>query len=89
MAQDSNPGKDKKFPLYENFRNAFGSQPASYSMGTGVISPSIAAGREADHSPSSIDEVSNEWSCTSTPFLRRHGVLKVNFTFYTILPLTL
>jgi len=31
-------------------------------------------GREADHSPASIAEVKNEWSSTSTPIVRLHGV---------------
>jgi hypothetical protein len=38
--------------------------PASYSMGTGFLSPKVK--REVDHSPSSSFEVKNEWSCTST-----------------------
>jgi hypothetical protein len=39
-----------------------GAHPASYTMGTGVLSPGVKArpGREADHSPPSSAEVVNE-----------------------------
>jgi hypothetical protein len=32
-------------------------------------------GREADNSPQSSAEVKNEWSYTSTPSIRFHGVV--------------
>jgi hypothetical protein len=39
-----------------------GAHPASYTMGTGVLSPGVKArpGRDADHSPPSSAEVENE-----------------------------
>ena len=36
---------------------------------------------EVDRSPPSSAEVKNEWSCTSTPSVRLHGVDSDNFTF--------
>jgi len=32
-------------------------------------------GRESDHSPPLSAEIKNEWSYTSTPLLRLHGVV--------------
>jgi hypothetical protein len=32
-------------------------------------------GREVDHSPPSSAEIKNEWSYTSFPSLRRHGMV--------------
>jgi hypothetical protein len=39
-----------------------GAHPASYTMGTGVLSPEVKArpGRDTDHSPPSSAEVENE-----------------------------
>jgi len=44
-----------------------GTQPISYSMGTGDSQSSNGKGREADDSPQSGAEVRNDWSDTSTP----------------------
>lgn len=38
--------------------------------------------REVNHSPSSSVKVKSEWSHTSTPPKRLHGVDRVSFTFY-------
>ena len=43
-------------------------------------------GPELDHSLPSNAEVKNEWSCTSTPPIRLHGVDRDNFTFTYISP---
>jgi hypothetical protein len=51
-------------------------------MGTGVLSWDKAAGREADHSPSSSAEVKNEWSYTSTPLIFLHVVDRKTSSFY-------
>jgi hypothetical protein len=42
----------------------------------GVLSPEVKRlGHEAEHSPPSITDVKNEWSYTSTPPIRLHGVV--------------
>ena len=41
-------------------------------------------GPEADHSSSSSTEIENEWSDTSTPSIRLHGMDRENFTFIPI-----
>jgi hypothetical protein len=46
-------------------------------MNTGGYFP----GREVNHSPSPSAAVKNEWSDTSTPPKRLHGVDKDNITF--------
>jgi hypothetical protein len=46
------------------------SHPASYATSTGLKRP----GHEAHLSPQFITEVSNAYSCISTP-IRRHGVV--------------
>jgi hypothetical protein len=60
----------------ESFWRKYRTIVASYPTGTrgsflGVKRP----GREADHSPPSSAEVKNEWSYTSTPPVRLHGVV--------------
>jgi hypothetical protein len=58
-------------------RPALGPQPASYPVGT-ARALSLRAkrpGSEADRSPASSAEVKNEWSYTSTPPIRLHGVV--------------
>jgi hypothetical protein len=40
--------------------------------------------READNLPSSSAELTNEWTCISTPPICRHGVHKDNFTFVDV-----
>ena len=43
-------------------------------------------GRDVDHSPSSSAKVKNEWSCTSVPPIRLHGVEGENvFTLPVVL----
>jgi hypothetical protein len=50
--------------------------PASYPMGTGVITPGIyRQGREVDHSPPSSAEVKNAWLYTSIPLINLPGVV--------------
>jgi len=47
--------------------------PTSYR---GALSLGVkGSGREADHSPPSSAEVTNAWSCISTPSIRLHGVV--------------
>jgi hypothetical protein len=46
-------------------------QQVLVSLSLGVKWP----GREADHSPLSIAEVKNVWSCASTPSIRLHGMV--------------
>jgi hypothetical protein len=57
-----------RFSLRHNVQTGSGTHPASYAMGTRVISSGEKRPRhEADHSPPSSAEVKNAWSCTSTP----------------------
>jgi hypothetical protein len=49
--------------LHYRVQNGSGAHPASYPMGTGVLS----LGGKADHSSPSSAEVENAWSYTSTP----------------------
>jgi hypothetical protein len=57
-------------------QNGFGAHPASYPMGTRGSFPRVKQpGREADHSPPSNAVVKNEWSYTSIPPIRLHGVV--------------
>ena len=39
--------------------------------------PGVLPGRDADHSPPSSAEVKNEWSYTTMPYIRHHGVDKI------------
>ena len=58
-----------------------GAHPTSYSMGTGSSSSAgKRQGREVNHSSPSSSEVNNEWSYTSAPPIRLHGVDR-DFTF--------
>jgi len=51
-------------------------------MNTEILSPGVKRqGREVDPSPPSSDEVKKEWSYTSTPPIRLHGLDRDNFTF--------
>jgi len=43
----------------------------------------VDRGVRIDHSPSPSDEVKNEWSYTSTPSVRIHGVDRDKCTFHT------
>jgi hypothetical protein len=44
------------FPLYHRVQNGLGAYPASYTMGTRVLSLGVRRpGRETDHSPSSAE----------------------------------
>jgi hypothetical protein len=45
-----------------------GAHPASYPMGTEVLSPRVKQpGREGDHSPPTSAEIKKTWLYTSTP----------------------
>jgi hypothetical protein len=70
------PTGAENFSLHHRVQNGPGGHPASYPMGTGVISLRVKRpGREADRSPSSSVEVKNECSYTSTHPIRLHGVV--------------
>jgi hypothetical protein len=58
----------REFSLLHSVQTYTGAHPASYLMGTGVLSQGIKRpGREADHSPQASAEVKNAWIYTSTP----------------------
>jgi hypothetical protein len=60
----------------EFFLFAPGAHSASYSMGTGSITPGVNRPElKADHSPPSSSEVKNKWSYTSTPPVGLNGVV--------------
>jgi hypothetical protein len=66
----------ENFSLHHRVQRGSGAHPASYPMGTGTLSLGVKRPRrEADHSPPSSAEVKNEWSYTSTPPIRLHGVV--------------
>jgi hypothetical protein len=61
-----------------------GVHPATYSMGTGVLSLEVRRqGRDVDHLPPSSVEVKNESSCTFITPICLHGVDRDNFTIFT------
>jgi hypothetical protein len=73
-------GEDWIHLAYDKDLPCIQSVPGALSVG--VKRP----GREANHSPPSSSEVKNEWSYTSTPPVRLHGVVLIkkhrdNFTF--------
>lgn len=54
---------------------------ASYSVGTGGVTPFIKwPERKAGRPPSSSSEVQVEWGCTSTPRIFFHGIAEGHFT---------
>jgi len=58
------------------FRTSLGPTQFPIQWVQGVLSPRVKRpGREADHSPPSSAEVSNEWSYTSDPSIHLHGVV--------------
>jgi len=70
------PAEAGNFSLHHRVQNGSGSHPASYSMGTrGSFPGGKRPGREADHSLPSSSRSKNEWSYTSTPPIRLHGVV--------------
>jgi hypothetical protein len=71
-----------KLPSLNTVQRASEAHPASYSMGTGVLSSVVKRpGREADHSPPSSSQVTNEWRYNYTPPTYFHGADKDNFPF--------
>jgi hypothetical protein len=57
-------------------RTALGPTQPPIQWVAGALSLGVKrSGREADHSPPSSSESKNEWSCTSTPQIRLHGVV--------------
>jgi hypothetical protein len=69
------PGGGWEFFFTTASRTALGPTQPSIQWVPGALSLGIKRpGREADHSPPSSAEV-NEWSYTSTPPIRLHGVV--------------
>jgi hypothetical protein len=70
------PAEAGNFSLQYRVQTGSGAHPASYRVGTRALSLRVKRpGREAGHSPPSSAEVKNAWSYTSTPPIRRHGVV--------------
>ena len=71
----SNLGKGERFFLFSKRPDCPCSQPTFLFSGhscslSGVKRP----GREVRHSPTSTNEVKNQWSCSSSPHASRYGV---------------
>jgi len=47
----------------------------------GIGGGCFARSKAVNHSPPSSAEVTNDWSCTSTPLIYVHGMGRDNFTF--------
>jgi hypothetical protein len=61
-------GAGQEFSLHHRIQTGSEANPASYPVGTGVLSPEVKRPwREADHSPPSSAKVKNAWRYTSTP----------------------
>ena len=70
----------KDLSLLQIVQTGSGVNPASYSMGVGVISPAMNhLGREVDHWPPHSAEVKNESSSTYTPPFKTHGKNRLVF----------
>jgi len=64
------------FSLRLRVQSGSGTQPVSYLRGPFATSLGVKQSwREADHLPPSSAEDENEWSYTSTPPLRLHGMV--------------
>jgi hypothetical protein len=69
------PGRSKLFSLLYNVQTGSGTNPVSYTMGTGgCFLMGEVGGSEADHSPPSSAEVKNGGALSSLP-IRLHGVV--------------
>jgi len=61
-------GHDGNFTLCHHVQTSSGAHPASYPMGTGILTLEVKwPGCEADHSTPSSTKVKNVWGYTSTP----------------------
>jgi hypothetical protein len=70
------PAGAGNFSLPPRPRTALGPNQPPIQWIPGALSLAVKRpGREADHSPPSSAEVKNEWSYTSTPRIRLHGVV--------------
>jgi hypothetical protein len=81
------PVRARDFPLPQNVQTGPGAHSASYSVDTRLLSRWVnRPGRKLGHSRPSSAEVKNEWSYTSTPPLRLHGVHRgrLNLFFYRL-----
>jgi len=64
------------FALLAAFRPTLGPTQPPLQRIPGALSLGVKQpGSEADHSLLSSDEVKNAWNYTSTPTIRRHGVV--------------
>ena len=71
----------RHYSVFFNVQTDWGSHPTPYSMGTTVLSRGVKRPRrEIDHSPASTADATNDWSCTSFPFVCIHDVDRDKFT---------
>jgi len=62
------PVGTRDFALLQNIQTVPVAHLSSYTMGTGLLSRGVKPpDHDVYHSPPSSDEITNEWSCTSTP----------------------
>ena len=67
-------------PVITKVQNGSGAHPATYSVGTGVLSRGKLPESNVDYSPSNA-EVMNEWSNDTVPPTRLRGVQGSKFSF--------
>jgi len=85
MIQGLNPSRCENYLFLKISRLALEPTQPFVQWVRAVLSPGVKqVGHEADHPPSSSAEVKNEWSCTSTIFVRLYGAYRDNFTFLTL-----
>jgi len=68
--------------VYSRYETGSEEHATSHSVGSGVLFPGVKRpGREVNQSPPTSAKAKNEWSYTSSPPLRLHGVDRKNFLF--------
>ena len=77
----------RDFPLLQTVQTGSGAHPASYSMGTGVLSRGAKRSGPKVDSPPSSAAIMNEWSYTSNSPMCLDGMERANFTFTSVLEL--
>jgi hypothetical protein len=81
----SYPDRDKRFLSCTKRPGRLGDPTSHLFIGHRGSFPAVKRlGHEVNHSSPSNDEVKQEWSYTSSPPIRLHGVDRENFTFVSI-----
>jgi hypothetical protein len=61
------PARESDFFFLQNFQTRSGADPASYSLGAGLLPGKNWPGLEVNHSSVTITEVKNNWRYICTP----------------------